>query len=120
MKLELGKGGGVTRWLAAQRSPIHSFCRKVQDGNIAFPGGKKEKGKKMKSGRNTAFSFNHNKTENVLRVQNRGKLVINLCEAAGFPIMAPTHSGFNIIVLVNCGNAMYINDGLFQIGHCRS
>lgn len=60
-KLELGKGGVVQPWLAAQRSPIHSFCSKVQDSNIALPRDKKEKGKGMQSGRNPAFSFNHNK-----------------------------------------------------------
>lgn len=64
--------------------------------------------------------FNHNKLKRSLHAQSRRKLVINLWAAAGFPITAPTHSGFNIIVLVNCGNAMCINDGLFQIGHCQS
>lgn len=61
MKLELGKGAEVQWWLAVQRSPVHSFCSKTQDSNIALPRDKKKKGERMKSGRNPAFSFNHNK-----------------------------------------------------------
>lgn len=61
MKLEVGKGSEVQWWLAVQRSPVHSFCSKIQDSNIALSRDKKKKGKRMKFGRNPDFSFNHNK-----------------------------------------------------------
>lgn len=47
--------------VAVQRSPVHSFCSKIQDSNIVLSQDKKKKGKRMKSGRNPAFSFSHKK-----------------------------------------------------------